>query len=250
MAYIVIPNHLVHPMFGKILFATMDILCALLIWKLLSLQIKREEFLKKIPLVDAICLLNPQTIVLSTWGSSDIIVLFLVLLTLYLVLSKKYVLGGIMFGLSVHFKIYPFIYSIPLFFFINRTHNLLKSWSYLLSPLSLFKKDRITFFLASALTFIGLGGLFYSLYGQKFIYEAYLYHSERVDHWHNFSFNYYFEYLYYSDLPENSYLTWTLGQILQFGLAALFGIMYYYDLFYVVFAQSFIFVLFNWVCTA
>lgn len=141
-----------------------------------------EKLSKLLPIVDAICLLNPLTIVLSTRGSSDIIVLFLVLLTLYLVLRKKYLLGGIVFGLSVHFKIYPIIYSVPLLFYISRTHNIIKNFEFITSPFSIITKPRLTFFISSALTFLSLLSLFYFLYGYTFIYEAYLYHSERVDH--------------------------------------------------------------------
>jgi len=128
-----------------------------------------SEFVKKAFWIDAICLLNPQTIVLSTRGSSDIIVLFLVLLTLYFVLRKNYILAGIFYGLSVHFKIYPIIYSLPLLLFIDRSHNFIKSWSVLISPKAIFRSNWIKFFLTSGLVFFGLLALFYSLYGWKFI---------------------------------------------------------------------------------
>jgi len=73
-------------------------------------------------MVDLIALLNPLTIVLSTRGSSDIIVLFLVLVTLRLLVSERILLGGLVYGLSVHFKIYPIIYSVPICLFIGRKY--------------------------------------------------------------------------------------------------------------------------------
>lgn len=106
-----------------------------------------------------------------------------------------------MFGLSVHFKIYPIIYDIPIFFFINRTKGVIWNWELLISIWVIFNLNWLKFFLSSAFMFFSLLLLFYSLYGYRFVYETYIYHSERVDHRHNFSFNYYFEYLYYLDLP-------------------------------------------------
>jgi len=114
MAYLVIPNHLIHPLCGKLLFASLDIICALLIRSILRIQGKVGNVM-----VDLVSLLNPLTIVLSTRGSSDIIILFLVLLTVRLLLSHWIILAGLVYGLSVHFKIYPIIYSIPLCLFID-----------------------------------------------------------------------------------------------------------------------------------
>lgn len=80
--------------------------------------------------------------------------------------------------------------------------------------------------------FFSLLGIFYMMYGEKFLHEAYIYHGVRVDHRHNFSFNYFFEYLYYLDLPHAKYLTRFIGQAAQFGLAGLTGIFFYKDLFF------------------
>jgi phosphatidylinositol glycan class M len=38
---------------------------------------------------------------------------------LYYILKREYVLAGFFYGLSVHFKIYPIIYSIPLYLYID-----------------------------------------------------------------------------------------------------------------------------------
>ena len=158
------------------------------------------KFEKYVFMIDLISLLNPLTIVLSTRGSSDVIVLFLVLVTLWLLISNKLVLSGLVFGLSVHFKIYPIIYSVPFCLFIGRKRKQIERrfWD----PFWLITWDRIKFFGAAGIVFLSLLGLFYYLYGYIFVYETYIYHSLRVDHWHNFSFNYYFEYLNYQTLPQ------------------------------------------------
>jgi len=175
----------------------------------LKTQLKQESYEKHIFMVDLISLLNPLTIVLSTRGSSDIIVLFLVLLSLWLLLSNKLILSALIYGLSVHFKIYPIIYSVPICLFLNRKLGKLERsfWN----PFWLITKERILFFGIAGSVFLSLLALFYYMYGWIFVYETYKYHSERVDHWHNFSFNYYFEYLNYLKLPQSSYISWTLG---------------------------------------
>mmetsp|Transcript_3444 Transcript_3444/g.4049 ORF Transcript_3444/g.4049 Transcript_3444/m.4049 type:complete len:86 (+) Transcript_3444:746-1003(+) len=83
------------------------------------------------------------------------------------------------------------------------------------------------------------------MYGFKFLYESYIYHSERVDHRHNFSFNYYFEYFFYDELPENKYLVRKLGFLAQWGLVSFVGMRLYYDLISAVAIQTYIFVMFN-----
>jgi phosphatidylinositol glycan class M len=119
MAYLVIPNHLLHPIFGKVLFVIIDLLCSLLLRSLLKMQHPIKALTPYIPWLDFMFLFNPMTIVLSTRGSSDTIVLLLVLLCLWLLLKEQYLLGGMMFGFSVHFKIYPIIYGWPIILFID-----------------------------------------------------------------------------------------------------------------------------------
>jgi phosphatidylinositol glycan class M len=56
-------------------------------------------------------------------------------------------------------------------------------------------------------TFLGLGALFYSLYGRQFLQEAFLHHVGRKDPRHNFSVYFYHIYLTYMDwgqLPGTS----------------------------------------------
>jgi phosphatidylinositol glycan class M len=62
---------------------------------------------------------NPLVIQISTRGSNDNIISFLVFVSIWLLLKRHYVLAGFFYGLSVHFKIYPIIYSFVLYFFID-----------------------------------------------------------------------------------------------------------------------------------
>lgn len=63
--------------------------------------------------------LNPLILALSTRGSNDNTISLLVFLTFYFLLKKQYVLAGVFYGLSVHFKIYPIVYSIVFYFYID-----------------------------------------------------------------------------------------------------------------------------------
>jgi phosphatidylinositol glycan class M len=57
---------------------------------------------------------------MSTRGSNDNIITCLVFATLYFLLKKDYLKAAVIYGLSVHFKIYPIIYAPVFFLFIDR----------------------------------------------------------------------------------------------------------------------------------
>jgi phosphatidylinositol glycan class M len=143
---------------------------------------------------------NPVTVGMSTRGSNDNIIALLVFASLYFLLKKQYVVAGLVYGLSVHFKIYPIIYSIPFYFFIDCDREaILKGKKSICSLIfsQFFTKNRVVFTLVSASTFISLTGFFYYFYGYEFIYEAYLYHFIRKDNRHNYSVYFYMIYQMY-----------------------------------------------------
>ena len=99
-------------------------------------------------------------------------------------------------------------------------------------------------------------------WGYPFLYESYLYHLHRRDHRHNFSPYFYLIYLTYpfpgDEVPElslwrqviRSPLTSFLPQmILSLGGGLLFG-RSKRDLTFAWFLQTFVFVIFNRVCTS
>lgn len=140
---------------------------------------------------------NPVTVGMSTRGSNDNIITTLVFATLYFVLKKQYILGGLMYGFSVHFKIYPIIYCIPLYFFIDCDRKAIlegrqSTWS--LITTNIFTRNRIVFTLCSVLIFVSLTVGFYFKYEYEFLYEAYIYHLVRKDNRHNYSVYWYLIY--------------------------------------------------------
>jgi GPI mannosyltransferase 1 subunit M len=141
---------------------------------------------------------NPVTVGMSTRGSNDNIIALLVFASLYFLLKKDYWVAGFTYGLSVHFKIYPVIYSIPFYFFIDCDRQAILSGKSLLSIIFNFNnfitKNRLIFTFSFLCTFTSLTALFYHIYGYQFLYEGYLYHLERKDNRHNYSVYFYMIY--------------------------------------------------------
>lgn len=140
-------------------------------------------------------LLNPIIINVSTRGNAESIISLFVMLSLWAVIEGKIVIGAIAFGLSVHLKIYPIIYSFAIFFFIDHQKSL---------PIlsGIFSTNRMKLFLWSAGTFLGVTAWMYFIYGKEFLHETYFYHIERKDIRHSFSLYFYF--LYLTSIPFSS----------------------------------------------
>lgn len=102
--------------FGKLLFSLSDILCSITINKILKTQNKSEiESYGHL-----IWLFNPLVINISTRGNADTIIALMTLLVLYYLLVNRVVLAAGWFGLVVHFKVYPIIYALPIYFYIGK----------------------------------------------------------------------------------------------------------------------------------
>ena len=144
--------------------------------------------------------MNPLILALSTRGSNDNTISLLVYITFYFLLKRQYFLAGLFYGLSVHFKIYPIIYSIVFYFYIDCDVKLIESgrrWEALKK--NFITKNRIVFTLVSASTFLILTYYFYVVYGYECLYESLLYHFVRKDNRHNFSVYFYMIYQLYDE---------------------------------------------------
>jgi phosphatidylinositol glycan class M len=108
--------------FGKVVFAAADLLAGYLLERVLLLRrgqhgpgraggmgmgMKGSTARR----FAALWLLNPMVAVISTRGSSEGMLGVLVVALLWAVLERRVALAGVLLGLGVHFKIYPFIYA-------------------------------------------------------------------------------------------------------------------------------------------
>ena len=303
LAALLTPNELVHPSFGKYLFAACDIIAGIIIHNILSKLIlpsvgasRRGE--TKVPsvvedgtsrptrwtdnatLLAAIHLFNPMVFAISTRGSSESVLSLFVLCTLHFSLTDRWDLAAIFLGLSTHWKIYPFIYGVACLSVIGSytAHN---SCSLVDNLRRLLNLRAARFAALSAGTFTLLSVAMYSVcvlipsyplhvadgknrWGYPFVYESYLYHLHRRDHRHNFSPYFYLTYLTYptkdgsNGLPPPTAFEAVVRSPLisflpQMGLSILAGFLFArrkQDLVFTWFTQTFVFVLFNKVCTS
>lgn len=251
-AYICLVNVWVHPLAGKVVFCICDMIMGVIYWKFVDSQLE-TAYSKTCDryIFNAFYLFNPLIIAMSTRGSNDNIISMLVFIAIYLLLKRQYALAGFIYGLSVHFKIYPIIYSFVFYFFIDLDRAMVaagKPYQAIVSQHGFFSRNRLVFTAVSAGTFIGFTALFYFIYGYEFLHESLLYHLVRKDHRHNNSVYFYMIYMLY-DEPSSTLIS-LLTFIPQWGLVVCVGVLFYYDLFFVLTIQTWAFVIFNKVVTA
>jgi phosphatidylinositol glycan class M len=234
LAALLTPNILVHRSFGKLLFALADILAALLMQRLLQRRYKNNKkskapasspfsFQTTTTLALALWLFSPFTVSISTRGNGEALVTCMLLGMLDLLENNYIITSGMLYGLAVHWRVYPIIYSLPILkhLAINSTYSYSGSSSSIIerrrtrsstgavrttTPTtttsesgkkknkikisfinSLFSLTGFKFGLSAAFIFLSLGIGLYHLYGYEFLHETYLYHATRIDPRHNFS---------------------------------------------------------------
>jgi phosphatidylinositol glycan class M len=277
LAYLLVPNILIHPFFGKLLFALADIFIGILIYKIMDFIIPPAAAASssKSPssvwttraqkiLCMCIWLFNPFSIIVSTRGNAESLISLLVLGTIYFLFTKQIIAAAILYGLAVHFKIYPIIYALPIFLFL-RTQEETKSGRHTKREsekrnLSKFfmdyfwpNKQQALFSFISAGIFLVITSTMYLVYGYEFLQETYLYHITRTDHRHNFSV--YFYHLYLSANQASSLIVGLLAFLPQIILLLSFSFRYApngkpSNLCFCLFLQTLAFVAFQKVCTA
>ncbi|KAL0577939.1 GPI mannosyltransferase 1 [Marasmius crinis-equi] len=288
LALLLTPNEWLHPSFGKYLFAACDIINGIIIYKLLiSVILPRpthpehkkppssdhtvSQNARQATICSAIHLLNPMVFSISTRGSSESILSLFVLTTLYAALTRRWNIAAVGLGISVHWKIYPFVYGFSCLAVLRKAGgkkvvNGKSQGGGVLGYISSFVNwETLKFGVLSVGTFGILTGGCYLIWGYPFLYETYLYHLNRRDHRHNFSPYFYLTYLTYPSLKSSeglpstalpwqtmlhSSLTSFVPQMfLTIGTGFLFGGRED-DFPFTWFIQTVVFVVFNKVCTS
>lgn len=151
--------------FGKAIFATGDIIAGWLIVLVLrsSNSMPMERALK----FASIWLLNPMVATISTRGSSEGLLGVMVVALLWTVLQRRVFLAGILLGLGVHFKIYPFIYATSITWWLDedRLGATSPSPASILERIKCFcNTSRLKLAFASLTTFVSLNIIMYIMY--------------------------------------------------------------------------------------
>lgn len=180
LAFLLTPNIFLHRDFGKVLFSVVDILVAILIRRILTKQGCSERTKCVCALV---WLYNPLTIVISTRGNADSLAVLLVMLTLDSLQKDKFWLTGLLHGLSIHFRLYPIVFSLAMYFSLSKKLNFVPN------------KNQLKLVASCIISIFFLTAGNYYLYGYKYLYESFLYHVIRKDTRHNFSVYFYMLYL-------------------------------------------------------
>lgn len=152
--------------FGKVLFATGDIIAGWLIILVLrgSQKMPMERALK----FASIWLLNPMVATISTRGSSEGLLGVMVVALLWAITQRRISLAGVLLGLGVHFKIYPFIYAPSIIWWLDEDHlgqqtepAAKRKEDPLSKAKSFLNRARIRLTVMSLLTFLFLNTLMY-----------------------------------------------------------------------------------------
>jgi len=291
MAYIMIPNLTLHKNYGKYLLSFVDILVVIILEKIILLSIRKEtnnkiktnnkdsgsESESYFYHVNYIYLFNPITINICTRGSSDCLITFFVVLTIYLIKQKYILLSALTYGLAIHLKIYPVIYILTIFIYIatedinlsniitkdkiqnkkdNNTSifNINYIYIFLLNTIKHYLKllfgscKAISFVIISIGIWVGFFAIFYFIYGNLFAFEYFLYHVQRKDHRHNYSLYFYLIYITYNSVISK--ILAFISFLPQALLILITSLKMFSNLEFCILIQTMIFVAFNKVITA
>ena len=265
LAAALMPNVLLHPLWGKCFFAAGDLLAGWLIGDILEQQ-GYETKIRTVAM--RIWLFNPFTVTVSTRGSCESLVSILMLAALHGLTRGRVTVPAALYGLATHLRIYPIIYALPMVLFLGETaaanrentdgkkkRNKTKgAISRLVAKL--VTRETVLFALVSALVFFASCAVCFVFYGEEFQHEAFLYHVRRSDIRHNFSPSWYGVYLMQyggEALPTGetkNIFAKVVGVAPQLLVVTVIGIKYARDLPLCLFLQTLGFVTFNTVCTA
>ena len=185
LAILLLPNRYFLS-FGKIIFSIADAsIASYLHTILLKFCACSLDYCERVSFLWAV---NPVTIIIATRGSSDAITNLLLLIVILKLFEKKYLFSGLLFGLLVHLRLFPVIYTPAILLFILRSkpksaaepprkivhssflHSIQHEYDWI---------PAISFAISSLLFFALLSVLSWAAYGPAYLENALLYHVTR-----------------------------------------------------------------------
>lgn len=255
VALVFVPNSLLNQSSAKIVLILADILCGQLLY---TLNIYQGTNRVNSRLFLIYWLFNPMTIAISTRGSFEPILTLLIIGSVYLLVKGHDILAGILYGLTIHLKLYPIIYALSLYFYLVQRKPYIKTqtkvyyWIKTLTPDS----NHFKFFIPSGISLASISYISYIYYGRNYIEQSFLYHLKRKDLQHNFSI--YFA--LFKLFPEQQDIIGFIAFVVQFAAVLLVSLFYMSfstnrrtklrKLTFSLFCSTFLFVSLNKVCTS
>ena len=254
LAWLLYPNIVLSPLFGKLLFCALDVLAGWLLHANVARSLGAHHLYRHLPQesefqarVSAFFwLYNPLVLVVSSRGNAESVAVCLVLAALHLFRERVFFLSGAFYGLAVHFRLYPAIYAPALLLALTGGAHRRSFGDFLQGA---FGAASLRFVAGAAFTFAAFTGGAYLAYGDEYLEEALLYHFTRRDTRHNFSPYFYMLYLTVEEDDLGiSVLTFLPQLLLLLALAWQFGSPQ--DLPFCLFCQTVVFVAYNKVVTS
>ncbi|KAJ8888647.1 hypothetical protein PR048_008139 [Dryococelus australis] len=191
VAYLMVPNVIAFVMWGKILLSLIDVLVGFLIHKIVILR--SEDSMSTF--CACLCLYNPLAIIIATRGNADSLSAALVLMSVLLLSKGRVVLSGMVHGLAVHLRLYPLVFSLPMYLSLRssdtKSHGVIPN------------RNQLKLAVSCASIVVALAVIFYFVYGYECLHESFFYHLSRRDSKHNFSVYFYMMYLTSVDAPSD-----------------------------------------------
>ena len=238
LALILTPNIFFYSNFGKLLFSFVDILVAILIRKIVSMNKNDVQIVNS---CTYLWLYNPLIIIISTRGNADCLAAFLVILSLYFLECGFCSVAGLVHGISIHFRLYPLVFSLVMYLSLCTSKNRI-----------FINMNQIKFTLTCLASLTIATVTSYYFYGFKFLYESLIYHLIRKDARHNFSVFFYTLYLSAADVVVPSKFLRIFNILPQLILLITLSGFYSYkkNLAFALMTQAFVIVIYNTVMTS
>lgn len=154
--------------FGKVVFALADLVAG---WLAVRLLLRRGMPVRRAGAFAALWLWNPMVATISTRGSSEGLLGVLTMALLWAVERRSVSFAGLVLGLGVHFKIYPFIYAPAILWWMDEERMrgigrkaAGKKPTLMEAAINFVTADRVKLTAVSLATFILLNVLMYIMY--------------------------------------------------------------------------------------